>query len=54
MRILSVAGWKYIEHMFDREEFKESVARDLAKLDETPANTEPTHKPEFGFFDPPV
>jgi hypothetical protein len=54
MRDLAVAGWHHVEFMADRVKFAQSVANDLAALEEPEVAPMPAHRPEFGFFDPPV
>jgi len=65
MRELAVAGWRYVNFMHDRAEFARSVEKDISDLDAQSDESQPCvyggegpngpeHKPEFGFFDPPV
>lgn len=55
MRDVAVVGWQHCLFMSDREEFKRDVLSDLDNLDkDAPAEKTPVHKPEFGFFEPPV
>lgn len=51
MRDLAISTWRHVCFMADREEFKASVGKDLKELT---APTGPQHRPEFGFFDPPL
>jgi hypothetical protein len=53
MRDLAITGWRQVEFMADREDFKQSIFSDLENLDKVPADA-PAHRPEFGFFEPPV
>lgn len=51
MRELAISTWRHVCFMADREEFKASVSGDLEQLT---AAQGPQHRPEFGFFDPPL
>ncbi len=59
MRTLAISGWRHVCFMADRAEFAQSVEADLAALDEPVPQVDVTsrgvtHRPEFGFFEPPV
>lgn len=51
MRELAVSAWRHLCFMADREQFKASVNKDLEQI---AAPTGPQHRPEFGFFEPPL
>ena len=51
MRDLAVSTWRHVCFMADREDFKATAAKEIEKLTSPAA---PEHKPEFGFFEPPV
>lgn len=51
MRELAISAWRHLCYMVDREDFKASVGKDLEQL---VAPQGPQHKPEFGFFEPPL
>jgi hypothetical protein len=51
MRELAISTWRHVCFMADREQFKASVGKDLEALT---ASQGPQHRPEFGFFDPPL
>lgn len=51
MRDLAISTWRHLCFMADREMFKASVSKDIEQI---AAPTGPQHKPEFGFFDPPL
>ena len=51
MRELAISTWRHVCFMADREEFKASVGKDLKQLTSPQG---PQHRPEFGFFDPPL
>lgn len=51
MRELAISTWRHVCFMADREEFKASVGKDLEQI---AAPQGPQHRPEFGFFDPPL
>lgn len=48
---LAISTWRHVCFMADREEFKASVGKDLERIT---APQGPQHRPEFGFFDPPL
>lgn len=52
MRELAISAWRHVVFMADREQFKASVDKDIEQL--TAPTGRPQHKPEFGFFEPPL
>lgn len=51
MRNLALSAWQHLCFMADREKFKASVNDDLEQLT---SSTGPQHRPEYGFFEPPL
>lgn len=51
MRELAISAWRHLCFMADREMFKASVNKDLEQIT---APTGPQHRPEYGFFEPPL
>jgi len=51
MRDLALSTWRHLCYMADREEFKATATKEIEELT-APAG--PQHRPEFGFFEPPV
>lgn len=56
MRDLAISAWRHVVFMYDRERFKVSVAKDLETISTEPLAPQdgPQHRPEFGFFEPPL
>lgn len=51
MRELAISTWRHVCFMADREEFKAAAAREIEQITSPQG---PQHRPEFGFFDPPL
>lgn len=51
MRELAISAWRHVCYMVDREDFKATAVREIEQLT---APQGPQHRPEFGFFDPPL